>query len=711
MAGSALGVAPGPRPRSSTNLFRFLAALAAALLLLGAPAMAQAHAEVLLAAPQPGTGLAQAPAAVVIKFSEPLNLSLSRIEVLDVSGTDVGSGPAVGVAGDGQAMRRPLGLLPTGQYTVRWTSVSALDGHTLRGSYSFAVGTGANPGTTLADSPLDSEGPIGLLGRFVELVALGTWLAWALLGRASRRAGLDPARTARVGRLAPALAFGGALVSLVSTTFVATGSLAAIGGVLASPSGEACLVVLATSAIGVLIGARSAAAALVLATVAIVAEAASGHAASSVLPPVAITSFAVHLSAVGVWIYAIGASLLAAPSVRRALGTFTPYAVTAAVLTAGTGIVNAVLELSDAADLIGTAYGITLVAKSLAFVLMASFGLLHFTWRRRPDAAESRLRGPVRAEATAATIAVVLATLLVGFPNPPREAEASASELTTTDPVLAELGTRDALSIADASGPFIIGLTVLPPRPGPAEVRVQVVGVEAGDGLREARFTATSVASSAEAPLVPGCGLGCFVGHVTFTTAGDWQVKVEIDSNRGPLSLSAAVPLPAADGSAALARTLAAEEGLKSAVMTERLSGSVGGPTYVSTYRFQAPDRAQITLNDSTQILIGEERFSRQGNAPWEKSAFPPPGFSWPTGYYRDFWAGAAAARLVGTETVDGVPCEIITFVRPDVPAWFRIWVSQTAGIVQREEMRAEGHLMDHTFADLNGPITVQPPQ
>jgi len=72
-----------------------------------------------------------------------------------------------------------------------------LDGHTLRGSYSFAVGTGANPGTTLADSPLDSEGPLGLVGRFVELIALGTWLAWALLRRPSRRAGLDPSTRRR----------------------------------------------------------------------------------------------------------------------------------------------------------------------------------------------------------------------------------------------------------------------------------------------------------------------------------------------------------------------------------------------------------------------------------------------------------------------------------------------------------------------------------
>jgi hypothetical protein len=65
----------------------------------------------------------------------------------------------------------------------------------------------------------------------------------------------------------------------------------------------------------------------------------------------------------------------------------------------------------------------------------------------------------------------------------------------------------------------------------------------------------------------------------------------------------------------------------------------------------------------------------------------------------------------MGTDTVDGVPSQIITFVRADVPAWFRVWVQESDGIVVREDMRAEGHLMDHTFADLNGPISVHPPQ
>jgi hypothetical protein len=342
---------------------------------------------------------------------------------------------------------------------------------------------------------------------------------------------------------------------------------------------------------------------------------------------------------------------------------------------------------------------------------MAGFGLVHFLWRKRSRIPDATVRLPLRAEAIAATTALVLATLLVGFPNPPREAEATAASFTTSDPVLAELGSRDALSLADASGPFVVGLTILPPKPGTAEIRVQVLGVDAGDGLRNARLQGSSGSSTVDVPLDRVCGLGCFTGTASFGTAGDWRLQVHIDSNRGPISISEAVPLPAPDGSAAVARALSAEESLRSALMTERLTGSVGGPAYDSTYKFQAPNKAEITLKDSTTILVGEQRFQRTGTGAWETSPFPPPGFSWPTGYYREFWGAAAAARLLGTETVDGVPTQVIAFVRPDVPAWFRIWVGESDGLVHREDMRAEGHIMDHTYSEMNGPISVSPPK
>jgi hypothetical protein len=56
----------------------------------------------------------------------------------------------------------------------------------------------------------------------------------------------------------------------------------------------------------------------------------------------------------------------------------------------------------------------------------------------------------------------------------------------------------------------------------------------------------------------------------------------------------------------------------------------------------------------------------------------------------------------VGNEVVDDVPSHIVAFARPDLPAWFRIWVGDADGLVRREEMLAESHLMVHTYSDFD---------
>lgn len=125
---------------AKTSVLVWLAALALALV----PATpASAHAELVSATPAPGTGLPQAPGAVVLRFNEPLNMRLSEIRVLDSDGQDVAEGASLAVTGDPQAMRRKLGLLAPDQYTVEWTTTSTVDGHTLHGSYSFGIGTAA----------------------------------------------------------------------------------------------------------------------------------------------------------------------------------------------------------------------------------------------------------------------------------------------------------------------------------------------------------------------------------------------------------------------------------------------------------------------------------------------------------------------------------------------------------------------------------------
>ena len=66
--------------------------------------------------------------------------------------------------------------------------------------------------------------------------------------------------------------------------------------------------------------------------------------------------------------------------------------------------------------------------------------------------------------------------------------------------------------------------------------------------------------------------------------------------------------------------------------------------------------------------------------------------------------------RVVGEEEVEGVPSRVVAFVRPGLPAWFKVWVGIPDGLVRREEMLAEGHLMHRVHEQLDGPVEVAPP-
>ena len=136
------------RRRAETWLRRAVKVVALVLgaigVMLVVAAPANAHAALVSASPAPGASLPQAPGAVVLRFSEAIDLRTSTIAVTDASEIDATSGPTAAVSGDARSIQRPLGLLQPGRYTVRWTSVSSDDGHIETGSYSFAIGVAAS---------------------------------------------------------------------------------------------------------------------------------------------------------------------------------------------------------------------------------------------------------------------------------------------------------------------------------------------------------------------------------------------------------------------------------------------------------------------------------------------------------------------------------------------------------------------------------------
>lgn len=118
------------------TLLTLAAPLLAAPIVLVGPALA--HAFLKTAAPAVGATVQQAPATVVIDFTEGVEPRFSTITVQDGSGARVDLGD-VHLQGGNQHLAVGLKPLPPGLYKVTWTA-TAVDTHKTQGDYSFTVG-------------------------------------------------------------------------------------------------------------------------------------------------------------------------------------------------------------------------------------------------------------------------------------------------------------------------------------------------------------------------------------------------------------------------------------------------------------------------------------------------------------------------------------------------------------------------------------------
>lgn len=99
---------------------------------------AKAHVTLLSAEPEPGATLTTSPPEVRLTFDGEIVSTLSQIALFDedfrpVTGIEVQPGPD-----DKHQVVAPLPPLTPGRYTVQWV-VQAEDGHSLRGSFAFAI--------------------------------------------------------------------------------------------------------------------------------------------------------------------------------------------------------------------------------------------------------------------------------------------------------------------------------------------------------------------------------------------------------------------------------------------------------------------------------------------------------------------------------------------------------------------------------------------
>ena len=482
------------------------------LVCLALPAQVLAHAALIRSEPTAGARLDRAPRTVRAWFTESLEPGFSALQVLDASGAAVDLGDSRVTPDDPASMIVSLPPeLPEGSYTVSWKTLSAVDGHAIRGLFTFGVGDVAQsaPVGEAAAPEITSITLLEAIPRVAQYLAqtllLGGFLlaTFALQGQDASRF-LRAFRTAALGAVVVLLlsAFG----SLVLQASLASGqplpaALGAIGSLLGTRFGTLWVVRLVlllglgalawrgampsprlgvTLLLGVLFGG-----ALLLVNALYSHSAAVGQ-----LTPLAVGADWLHQVAVSVWVgglFALAVVLWRRPSQRaepvsavqdpnrpywgsrdlivdargallRFLPGFSRLALVSVPILALTGIYQSLLHVGSWGALLETAYGKAVLGKTVLFLFMALLGAFHLLVvqpRLGRDAGErmaARFRTTLLAEAALG----VGALLLAGFLTSMQPAWQTYGQILADRPLVLETAAAD----------LKLKLTVLPGRPG-----------------------------------------------------------------------------------------------------------------------------------------------------------------------------------------------------------------------------------------------------
>ncbi len=674
------------------------AIFAIAFAIVIAPAPAQAHAALVQSTPQAGTKLNSAPGTVVLRFSEPINVRLSRAEVADPSGRSFAHASAT----DGQ-MSVQLRSNAPGIYVVRWKTVSPLDGHTLRGSFEFGVGVvpkamdeSASPGPRGLDLPIGAARAVQYGGL---LTAVGMLLMIALAERTPR---LEWASRPKLW-VPLALGLAGGAISTIGEALVAAGgpSIADVTGYLTTGlPGIARLVLVGAETVGLLAALRGSRRVLDSLAVAFPALAASGHAAAVRPEWWGIGVDTVHLVSAGLWAGSIVAFAVSrppggyrSPEGRDLLQRFTPVAIPAFLVTVATGSLRAAQELGAPSDLWSSSYGRVLSLKLAAIAVMIPLSLL--AWRR--------IAGSLRVEAVLVGVAFVAAAGLAIYPLPPGRAEGAEDVEEPSTRVDDALPRPDDLTLGGDVGEVLVGLTIRPGEPGPNDV---LVFVRATGDAPPARDIRVGLRLRGRPITLRECGSTCRTSRMSLR--GGEQLMVQVTTQKRGTATFRVPELPAPNVSSESLKEVTAR---MLDLDTFRIDETLGpGPPVVTEYAFAAPDRMRVESSSGYRLrAIGRSQYQRHRRSEdWTKlGPLPPLKVPYVT------WQGmkAIARREIGSRRIDGVATREVTFFTGDAdgPIWFRLWVD-TDRLVRRMEMRALGHVMDQRFFAFDEDVEIEPP-
>jgi copper transport protein len=470
------------------------------------PAAAWGHAALLRTSPPASGILNTPPARVLLTYSEAVEPRFATVSVTNAAGTRVTAGLPTRSAADPDTIVVPLRRIAQGWYLVYWRVVS-VDGHPVRGAFTFAVGPSPGPAPQFVIPSISETAatPRLITARTIVFLAVMSAIGLFLLRIAIARPVVRRVSETRLCAVSIAFAVAAAVALLAIPIYVL---LATADFALRSAFDVGALVpLLRTSAFGrgyldlelafafFAIAAAIAIAvdrperqrrsvaellsltgALAAAAAALLIPGTSGHAGQTAPRGLAVVLDWLHLVAGSVWIGGlIGLLVLwrSFPVARRVAGLvvcvprFSNVAFISVLALIGSGTGAAILHLPTFASFWQTSYGKTLVVKICllaAAMLLAAVNLLRTkprlaAYRERPElgpGAAALLRRLVAVEVILVASAIAAAALLSSLP-PPAKALAAVGHPT------ARVGPGRVVEIVNKNG-YRLEIRVTPNR-------------------------------------------------------------------------------------------------------------------------------------------------------------------------------------------------------------------------------------------------------
>ncbi len=370
----------------------------ALLLLLGWPQPASAHAVLETSTVGPGAILPAVPASITLTFSEAVDSAFASGSLVTAS-QEVVSPVTISLdpANDHLAVFSIVDAdtLPAGSYALVWRVVSAVDGHATTGLLGFSAGTGVSPEIGSSTAAVTGGWP-ATLGRWLEfagLMAITGGAAFAVIGRYQapspgllRRVTLVALPIDMVGLL---LAVGALNVTTTGESWSAWPGWSDLREMLTDTSPGQALLLRAAALLGIALIALMlrfraswhAVLAALLGMAGLAGFSFTGHAAGS-HGNLAIAVDLLHLLVAALWsggllLLALALYALLKANTRGALEQalersrrFSVGAFASLAIVAVTGVISAAWNVSGPRNLTGEDYGLLLIGKVVAVLLI-----------------------------------------------------------------------------------------------------------------------------------------------------------------------------------------------------------------------------------------------------------------------------------------------------------------------------------------------------